>query len=136
MCRLREIPPPAVDFARAARLRLTIAVRLIQSYAKLRRATASPAFASTVMAMRRASNHELQAAYQIEKFTEMSSGRRHEMFIARSRANVFMGPFMGQKNIPLLRSSGFSSGEWFYKHFAAPRRKPEVEPCSTETSIA
>ena len=80
------------------------------------------------MAMRQASNHELQAAYQIEKFTEMSPWRRHEMFIARSRANVFMSPFMGQKNISLPRSSVFFSAEWFYKHFAAPRRKPEVEP--------
>ena len=85
--------------------------------------------------MRQASNHELKAAYQIEKFTEMSPWRRREMFIARSRANVFMSPFMDQKNIPPLRSSGFFGG-WFYKHFAAPRRKPEVEPCSTETSIA
>src|SRR5207248_11763674 len=106
-CRPREIRRPVADSALAARLLLTIAVRLIQSYAKLRQATASPASGSRVMTMRQASNYELQSAYQIEKPTEMSSCQRHEMFIARSRANVFISRFMGEKNIPLLRNSGF-----------------------------
>src|SRR5882724_2004012 len=124
MCRHRETRRPVAGSAPAARWRLTIAPELIQSYAKLRRVTGSRASELTGMTMRQASNYEFKSAYQIEKFTEMSASRGHEIFVARSRANVFMSPFVGEKNIPLLRSSVFFSAEWFYKHFAAPRRKP------------
>src|SRR5437764_4581995 len=107
MCRHRETRRPVADSAPAARWRLTIAVRLIQSYAKLRRVTGSRASELTGMTMRQASNYELKSVYQIEKFTEMSSCRRHEIFVAPYRANVFMSPFMGEKNIPLLRRLSF-----------------------------
>src|SRR5437667_9053492 len=98
MCLLREIRRPVVDFARAARLRLTNARELIQSYAKLCRDTASRVFALTVMTKHQASNHERRSAYQVEKVHGHASCRRHEMFIARFRASVFMSPFMGEKN--------------------------------------